>query len=74
MGLSEIYVADRMSPKNENGTMIRQLLIFALLATTAACYRMPDENDYSLIPTTNNPDFTKNSGKGKGSSMPGIGY
>lgn len=36
-----------------------------------SCYRMPTENDFSLVPTTNNPAVTceKNSG-----FLPSVGY
>ncbi len=36
-----------------------------------SCYRMPTENDFSVVPTTNNPALTceKNN-----SVIPGIGY
>lgn len=30
-----------------------------ILTSLTACYRMPTENDYSLIPNTNNRDLTR---------------
>lgn len=30
-----------------------------LITLITGCYRMPTEDDYSLIPTTNNPDITR---------------
>jgi hypothetical protein len=46
------------------------LLVCALICLTG-CYRMPTENDFSVVPTTNNPAVTceKNTGL-----IPGMGY
>jgi hypothetical protein len=46
------------------------LALFTLLSLTS-CYRMPTEQDYSLVPVTNNPNLVKDKG---GSQMPGVGY
>lgn len=35
-----------------------------------ACYRMPGPDEYSLVPATNNPRFTKESS----GQTPGVGY
>lgn len=35
------------------------LCVLCLGLTLTSCYRMPGEDDYSLIPTTNNPDVTR---------------
>lgn len=43
-------------------------VIFSVIAT--ACYRMPTDDDYSLIPMTNNRDFTRE----KNEMMPAMGY
>lgn len=45
------------------------LLSILTLATTA-CYRMPTDEDYCVIPTTNNPDVTRE----KGGNMPSMNY
>jgi hypothetical protein len=45
------------------------LLIATVALATTACYRMPAEDEYSLVPFTNNPDVTRN--KSSGSMMPG---
>lgn len=46
-------------------------LFFIVLANSlSSCYRMPTEDDYSLIPMTNNRDFTREKNQG----LPGIGY
>lgn len=43
-----------------------------LFAGATSCYRFPTENDYSLIPSTNNRDFT---GEGNGANkLPTVGY
>ncbi len=34
------------------------LLAFCLLATLMSCYRMPRDDEYSVLPTTNNPAVT----------------
>jgi hypothetical protein len=35
------------------------------------CYRMPTENDFSLVPTTNNPAVTC---ERNDNFLPGVGY
>ncbi|WP_143406450.1 hypothetical protein [Estrella lausannensis] len=52
--------------------------IFAILTTAAlaiaslsGCYRMPTDDDVSLIPTTNNPDVTRDCGN---SMLPGNNF
>lgn len=42
--------------------MLRTITFFALLCILTACYKMPTEDDYSVIPTTNNPDVTRDCG------------
>lgn len=42
-----------------------------LLATVTACYKMPTEDDFSLVPMTNNRDVTRDRGQGL---MPGVSY
>lgn len=34
------------------------ILSWVLLLSLTGCYRMPDEDEYSLVPTTNNPEIT----------------
>lgn len=47
------------------------LLCAALILISAtACYRMPTDDDYCLIPSTNNPDYTRE----KANINPGVGY
>lgn len=43
------------------------LLSSALLLS--GCYQMPQEDDVCIIPTTNNPDITRERG---GSPVPGV--
>ena len=45
--------------------------MWLLLLLTAACYRMPTEEDYCVIPTTNNPSITR---ERQDSPLPGIAY
>ncbi len=48
------------------------LLQIALLgACLTSCYRMPNENDFSLVPTTNNPAVTYEKND---SFVPGANY
>lgn len=35
------------------------LVAFLTLAAISGCYRMPTDDDYCLIPTTNNPTVTR---------------
>lgn len=44
-------------------------VILGLIVFTG-CYRMPTEEDFSTVPTTNNPALTRE----KQAQMPGIGY
>lgn len=44
---------------------------FALLLVLTSCYRMPSENDFSVVPTTNNPAVTCEKPTGL---LPKIGY
>lgn len=34
-----------------------------LLCSLNSCYRMPTEDDYSLLPNVNNPDITREKAK-----------
>lgn len=40
------------------------MVITTLLVLCVGCYRMPSDDDYSLVPTTNNPDITGDRGSG----------
>lgn len=44
--------------------------LLVLLATS--CYRMPNDDDYCVIPTTNNRDITGDTNATAG--IPGLGY
>lgn len=48
------------------------LFALLLLITLVGCYPMPTENDYSMIPMTNSPDFTRH--KGGAGAAPKINY
>lgn len=51
--------------------IVKSILLISLAASLASCcYRMPEEEEYSLIPSTNNPTFTRE----KAGKTPGIGY
>lgn len=51
---------------------IARLVCFVfLLSCVTSCYKMPKEDDYSLVPMTNNPDITRDRGNGL---MPGVSY
>lgn len=51
-------------------TIIRTILLGSFLILTTACYRVPGEEDFSVIPSTNNPDITGS----KPSLTPNISY
>jgi hypothetical protein len=50
------------------------LIILALLAGTTACYRMPAEDEFSVIPLTNNPDINGVGGAEDMNPVPGLSY
>ena len=61
-----------------DGCMISIKVIFKILLPIAflavcltSCYRMPTENDFSLVPTTNNPAVTCEK---SANFLPGVGY
>lgn len=47
------------------------LLLVAAFNLTA-CYRMPYNDEYSIIPSTNNPDLTRE--KSSNNFMPNMGF
>ncbi|MBA3239081.1 MAG: hypothetical protein H0T62_12135 [Parachlamydiaceae bacterium] len=55
--------------------MLRLLYLSLLLITVStalnSCYRMPTDDDYSLVPSTNNPDRTR---QRQESLMPKVSY
>jgi hypothetical protein len=52
---------------------VLQLFLLAAIAMMVSCYRMPDDDDCSLIPTTNNPDVTGDAGSSP-LQLPGGGF
>lgn len=47
------------------------ILFLTLISLLTSCvYRMPEDDEFSLIPATNNPNYTKE----KAGPTPGIGY
>lgn len=50
---------------------VYSLLAFSLLNLCQSCYRMPTEDDFSVVPTTNNPDVTCEKPR---NLLPGLGY
>jgi hypothetical protein len=55
----------------QKSVLMKLMLIACSWICLASCYRMPTENDFSVVPTTNNPAVTceKND-----SLLPGVGY
>lgn len=52
--------------------MIKKTLLLLLLAVAfSGCYRMPTDDDFCLVPNTNNPDITR---ERSGSAMPNMSY
>lgn len=57
-------------------TTTRQLFTVATISLcfcglTSSCYRMPDDDDYSLVPTYNNPAVTNDKNE---MLLPNVGY
>ncbi len=52
-------------------SFVRVFCLASLTCTLlAGCYRRPSEDDYSVIPATNNPSITRDSR----AWQPGVGY
>jgi hypothetical protein len=51
--------------------IVKTILFFVLSTCLISCYRMPTEDDYCLIPSTNNPDLTR---EGNAGILPGVNY
>lgn len=51
--------------------MQKLLLVSFVLVTLCSCYRMPHEDEYSLVPTVNNPSVTCDKND---CPLPQIGY
>lgn len=47
------------------------LPLFAAVILLSSCYRMPTDDDFSVVPTTNNPSVTQEKPSG---FMPAMGY
>lgn len=58
-----------MNAFQKNGSYL--LLAVCLLTSSTGCYRMPTDDDFSLVPTTNNPAVTREKNDGL---IPGLGY
>lgn len=43
----------------------------ALLSLLSSCYRMPDKDEFSVVPTVNNPSVTHEK---HDNFIPGLGY
>jgi hypothetical protein len=41
-----------------------------LCCAVSCCYRMPEDDEFSMIPSTNNPNYTRE----KSGGAPGLGY
>lgn len=51
---------------------VKALMLLSLtLCLFTSCYRMPTDDDYCVIPTTNNPDVNNAQ---SASFMPSVGY
>lgn len=45
-------------------------MLFIMILTLAGCYKMPTDQDYCVLPTTNNRNVTRE--RAQASPMPGI--
>ncbi len=68
-----IYKSSNNMQSNLNETKLKMkllkhyqgiLLATILVSLLTGCYRMPTDDDYSLVPTTNNPSVTRETGGG----------
>lgn len=50
------------------------LLLFVILTSATACYRMPTEDEFSVIPLTNNRDINGIGGTEDSNPVPGLNY
>jgi|GEM_PF-1086985 len=50
----------------------KHALMLIVLCSLSSCYRMPTDNDYSLVPNVNNPDVTR--GKPGSLTAPGMAF
>jgi hypothetical protein len=48
------------------------LVVLVSAVSLVGCYRMPTEEDYSVVPSTNNPDVTRE--KQGNNFMPTMGF
>ena len=49
-----------------------KIFVSLLIMTISSCYPMPKDGEYSMIPTTNNPDVVGSHGGNE--LMPGAGF
>ncbi|MBS0655446.1 MAG: hypothetical protein JSR46_06705 [Verrucomicrobia bacterium] len=52
-------------------TMMTRFVFFICVLLTTGCYRMPDENEVSTLPNTNNPTLTRQKPQ---TMAPGVAY
>ena len=45
-----------------------------LAVSSCGIYRAPEEGDYSVVPTTNNPSVTRDKGASGALSIPAVNY
>lgn len=50
------------------------LLFIALVTCVTACYHVPQEDEFSVIPLTNNPDINGVGGAEDMNPIPGLNY
>lgn len=51
---------------------MKKAILLILVLSCAGCYRMPTDDDYCVIPTTNNPMITGD--KPNANPMPNMSY
>lgn len=52
--------------------MDKILVLFLVMMSVCGCYRMPTEEDYSVVPMTNNMDVTRE--KPSNNFTPNVGF
>ncbi|MBA3957591.1 MAG: hypothetical protein H0X51_04240 [Parachlamydiaceae bacterium] len=52
-------------------TLLSSLLVLLTIGTLTGCYPMPNDDDFSVIPMTNNRDFNQ---EGENPLLPSTGF
>lgn len=56
----------------EKKNVLKSLILLMIALNVTGCYRMPTDEDYSVVPTTNNSDLTRE--KPSNNFAPNVGF